>query len=75
VHPIADTAEVSIDLPDKFYKSGFGRDSAFEALAEADDVLIRLVRAGSVCAGTGWLRLSPPCPRSSTARRTRLPRS
>jgi hypothetical protein len=47
MHPIADKAEVAIDFPDKFYSGGFGRDSAFEARAEADGVLIRLVRAGS----------------------------
>jgi hypothetical protein len=47
MHPIADKAEVAIDFPDKFYSGGFGRDSAFEARAEADGVLIRLVRPGS----------------------------
>jgi hypothetical protein len=45
-HPIADKAEVTIDFPDKFYMGGFGRDCAFEARAEAEGVLIRLVRAG-----------------------------
>lgn len=47
MHPITDKAEVAIDFPDKFYSGGFGRDSAFEARAEADGVLIRLVRPGS----------------------------
>jgi hypothetical protein len=46
MHPITDKAEVAIDFPDKFYSGGFGRDSAFEARAEADGVMIRLVRAG-----------------------------
>src|SRR5580700_8579873 len=46
MHPIADKAEVAIDFPDKLYMGGFGRDSAFEAKAEADGVLIRLVRVG-----------------------------
>jgi hypothetical protein len=46
MHPIADKAEVAIDFPDKLYMGGFGRDSAFEAKAEDDGVLIRLVRAG-----------------------------
>jgi len=46
MRPIADKAEVAIDFPDKFYSGSFGRDSAFEARAEADGVLIRLVRAG-----------------------------
>ncbi len=47
MHPIADKAEVAIDFPDKFYSGAFGRDSAFEARAEAEGVLIRLVRPGS----------------------------
>jgi hypothetical protein len=47
MHPITDKAEVAIDFPDKFYSGGFGRDSIFEARAEADGVLIRLVRPGS----------------------------
>lgn len=46
MHSIPDKAEVGIDFPDKFYVGGFGRDSRFEAKAEEDAVLIRLVRAG-----------------------------
>ena len=46
MHQIADKAEVAIDFPDKFYVGGFGRDCAFEARAEDDGVLIRLVRSG-----------------------------
>ena len=46
MHPIADKAEVAIDFPDNLYIDGFGRDSAFEVKAEADGVLIRLVRVG-----------------------------
>lgn len=46
MHPIADKAEVAIDFPDKFYMGGFGRDCAFEASADADGVLIWLVRSG-----------------------------
>ena len=46
MHPIADKGEVAIDFPDKFYSGGFGRDSSFEARAEDDGVLIRLVRSG-----------------------------
>ena len=45
MQPIADKAEVAIDFPDKFYMGGFGRDCAFEARAEDDGVLIRLVRS------------------------------
>lgn len=47
MHPIADKAEVAIDFPDKLYMGSFGRDCRFEARAEADGVLIRLVREGS----------------------------
>ncbi len=46
MQPIADKAEIAIDFPDKFYMGGFGRDCAFEARAEDDGVLIRLVRSG-----------------------------
>ncbi|HEV8678961.1 MAG TPA: hypothetical protein VGQ90_06260 [Stellaceae bacterium] len=46
MHPIADKAEIAIDFPDKLYMGGFGRDCDFEARAEADGVLIRLVRSG-----------------------------
>jgi hypothetical protein len=44
MHPITDKAEVAIDFPDKFYSGGFGRDSSFEARADADGMLIKLVR-------------------------------
>ncbi len=46
MHSIPDKAEVDIDFPDKLYIGGFGRDSQFEAKAEDDRILIRLVRAG-----------------------------
>jgi hypothetical protein len=46
MHPITDKAEVAIDFPDKFYRGSFGRDCSFEARAEPDGVLIRLVRPG-----------------------------
>ena len=46
MHPIADKGEVAIDFPEKFYPGGFARDSSFEARAEDEGVLIRLVRAG-----------------------------
>jgi hypothetical protein len=45
MHPITDKAEVAIDFPDKFYMGGFGRDCGFEARAEDDGVLIRLLRS------------------------------
>ena len=47
MHPITDKAEVAVDFPEKFYHGGFGRDCSFEARAEPDGVLIRLVRSGS----------------------------
>ncbi|HEV2187548.1 MAG TPA: hypothetical protein VGR70_10085 [Stellaceae bacterium] len=47
MHPIVDKGEVAIDFPDKYYSGGFGRDCSFEARAEDDGVLVRLVRGGS----------------------------
>jgi hypothetical protein len=47
MHPIDDKGEVAIDFPDKYYSGGFGRDCSFEARAEDEGVLIRLVRGGS----------------------------
>lgn len=47
MHPIVDKGEVAIDFPDKYYSGGFGRDCSFEARAEDEGVLIRLVRGGS----------------------------
>lgn len=47
MHSISDKAEVAIDFPDKFYVGGFGRDCEFEAKAEDDGILIRLVRSGA----------------------------
>jgi len=44
MHPITDKAEVAIDFPDKAYMGGFGRDSSFDAHADADGMTIRLVR-------------------------------
>jgi len=46
LHPIADKAEVSVDFPDKAYIGSFGRNSQFDAYAEADSVAIKLVRPG-----------------------------
>jgi hypothetical protein len=45
MHSISDKAEVSIDFPDKFYIGGFGRDCNFDARANDDGVMIKLVRA------------------------------
>jgi hypothetical protein len=46
LHPIADKAEVSVDFPDKAYIGSFSRHSQFDAHADADDAVIRLVRPG-----------------------------
>src|SRR4029450_9189862 len=44
---LSDPAEVSVDFPDKAYMGAFGRESTFEVKVEADEVLLRIVRAGS----------------------------
>lgn len=44
---ISDRAEVSIDFPDKAYMGAFGRESGFDVKVEPDEVLLRIVRAGS----------------------------
>jgi hypothetical protein len=44
MHAITDKAEVAIDFPDKVYMGGFGRDSSFDAHADAEGMTIRLVR-------------------------------
>ena len=46
-HPIADKAEVAIDFPEKLYMGSFTRHSTFEADADAEGVLVRLLRGGS----------------------------
>ena len=43
MHPVQDKAEVSIDFPDKFYMGSFSRESKFEAKAEGDGLLIKLL--------------------------------
>ena len=45
-HPVPDKAEVAIDFPDKVYMGSFSRTSVFEARAENDGLLIKLVRRG-----------------------------
>jgi hypothetical protein len=91
MHPITDKAEVAIDFPDKFYMGGFGRDCSFEARAEADGVLIRLVRSEgekraveihsiiSCCRASSmtWPARSPSGSRSTTptASRCSMPRA
>jgi hypothetical protein len=46
LHPISDKAEVSVDFPDKAYIGSFGRHSQFDAYADDDSVIARLVRPG-----------------------------
>ena len=46
LHPIADKAEVSVDFPDKAYIGSFSRHLQFDAHADADNAVIRLVRPG-----------------------------
>ncbi len=44
MHPISDKAEIAIDFPDKAYMGSFGRECSFDARADADGMMIRLVR-------------------------------
>ena len=44
---ISDKAEVSVDFPDKTYMGSFGREASFDVRVEADEVMLRLVRAGA----------------------------
>ena len=44
---ISDRAEVSVDFPDKTYMGAFSRESTFEVKVDADEVLLRIARAGS----------------------------
>ncbi len=44
MHPITDKGEVAIDFPDKAYMGGFGRECSFDARADSDGMMIRLIR-------------------------------
>ena len=44
---ITDKASISVDFPDKAYMGSFGRESGFEVRADADEVLLKLVRGGN----------------------------
>ena len=46
-HPIYDKGQVAIDFPEKYYLGSFSRDAKFEARAENDGLLIKLIREGS----------------------------
>src|ERR1700751_3295421 len=46
LHPIADKAEVSVEFPDKAYIGSFGRNSQFDAYANADSAAIKLAPPG-----------------------------
>jgi len=41
---ISDKAEVALDFPDKLYVGTFGRDSRFEAKADAHGIALKLER-------------------------------
>ena len=43
---ISDKAEFSVDFPNKVYMGAFGRESSFDVKVEAEEVLLRIVRAG-----------------------------
>ncbi len=45
-YPIQDKAEVAIDFPDKVYMGSFSRGAKFEARAENDGLLVKLIREG-----------------------------
>ena len=42
--PIQDKGEIAIDFPEKFYMGSFSREAKFEARAENDGLLIKLIR-------------------------------
>lgn len=44
--PVTDKAEISLEFPDKLYMGSFGREAAFEVLADAEEVLLKLLRRG-----------------------------
>ncbi len=44
--PILDKAEVSIDLADRYYRSSFERDAAFEVRTDEDEMVLKLVYKG-----------------------------
>ena len=46
LHPIADKAEVSVEFANKAYIGAFGRNSQFDAYADADSAAIKLMRPG-----------------------------
>ena len=43
-HIIQDEGQIAIDFPETFYMGSFGRDDEFEALAENDGLMIKLIR-------------------------------
>ena len=44
--PIIDRAEISLDLDDKLYMGSFGRDSVFDASADAHGLHLHIVHPG-----------------------------
>lgn len=45
-HTIQDEAQIAIDFPEKFYMGSFCREDKFEARAENDGLMIKLIRTG-----------------------------
>jgi len=43
-HAIQDEAQIAIDFPEKFYMGSFCREDKFEARAENDGLMIKLIR-------------------------------
>ena len=42
--PISDRAEVAVDFPEKLFIGSFSQSSAFEVKADAENVMLKLVR-------------------------------
>ena len=43
-HIIQDAGQIAIDFPETFYMGSFGRNDEFEARAENDGLMIKLIR-------------------------------
>lgn len=43
---LTDKAEISLEFPDKLYMGSFGREAGFEVQADAEEVMLKLLRKG-----------------------------
>ena len=43
---VTDKAEISLEFPDKLYMGSFGREAGFEVQADAEEVMLKLLRKG-----------------------------